>query len=258
MDSDSLPCSSCMWPKRLSLMFLHMGMLLMQWSVGSCESDLLRRILGIPGKGMGRWDQCAASSKVPWGIWVHSHRGAQEKQQGCPNCGCGEGKTRVSENLHLHTDRSLVKDPTPQELNSQALVHSHVPLTWGRTVYHVRGAGSGCWQWTLPGWGGWVQLYILCCHGPWLPNPTGPGHKGHSGACHTISLNSLPKVSGCSLSLPHCIKAIFFWSLIEEHSGQLWWLRGGNNDTSHLWWERQESFLCSKQFSWSNSRSFFS
>lgn len=50
--------------------------------------------------------------------------------RGCWNCGCGEGKIRALENLIPSHPLSLVESKPLQELNSQALVSSHLPLTW--------------------------------------------------------------------------------------------------------------------------------
>lgn len=56
----------------------------------------------------------------------------------------GEGRQDKSTRESTSGHQSVVgQGPPLLELNSQALVCSHVPLTWGRTVYHGRGAGAG-------------------------------------------------------------------------------------------------------------------
>lgn len=67
----------------------------MKWSVGSYESDLLRRILGNLVREWEGGTSVQHLAKSHGGTWAHSHRGAQETQQGCLICGCGEGKTRI-------------------------------------------------------------------------------------------------------------------------------------------------------------------
>lgn len=81
--SDPHPRCSQRWPEKSHLVFLHMGMLLNphQWSMVSCESDLLGRTPGKSVREMEKWDQCAASSKDPWRDFGSLQWGAQKKHQ---------------------------------------------------------------------------------------------------------------------------------------------------------------------------------
>lgn len=194
-----------------------------QRSMDSCESDLLRRLPGKPNKGMEKWDQCAAFSKVPWGDFASFPQGSLGDASGWLELWVWGEQDKSARESYTFTLTVIGQEQPLQKLNSQALVSSHLPLTWGRRVYQGRDAGTGCWEWSPPGWEGvWGQHYSICSHGPSLPNWTWGSHKGHGGAFHRIGLNPLLKDSRCSLSLSHYVRAVFSWWLMEGYSGHQW------------------------------------